>query len=75
VGAEKEFKLWRNRITLAAIKGQPVSISAGPELPWPENPEEHSFERFLEERSNNNNSDARARRIARRIFSSLKRRL
>jgi Methyltransferase domain len=74
VGVEKEFKLWRTRITLAAIKGRLVSLSAGPELPWPEDPEEHSFERLLEERSNNN-SDARARRVARRIFSSLKRRL
>lgn len=76
VGVEKEVKIWGNRVTLAAIKGQPVSLSvrAASDLPWPENPEELAFERFLAARSSNSDISAqsRARRIARRLFSWLK---
>ena len=72
VGAEREVKLWGNRVTLAAIKGQPVNLSirAAPDLPWPENPEEHLFERFLASRSSN--TDARAHSTARRIARRLR---
>lgn len=50
VGAERQFKMWGNRLTLAAVKGQSVSLSAAPELDWPENVDEHRFEQFLRER-------------------------
>lgn len=70
VGAERGFKMWGNRITLAAIKGQSVSLSASPELDWPENVEEHLFERFLGERTAEDHAKAggRLRRLARRIL-------
>jgi len=72
VGAQKEVKIWGRRATLAAIKGRPVSLAVAPELPWPENPEEYGFERFLEARSDNISPYARvqgkARRVARRLL-------
>ena len=51
VGTEREIKIWGNRVTLAAIKGQPVILSLSPEataereIDWPENLEEYLFER------------------------------
>ena len=51
VGAERAVKLWGNRITLAAIKGQPVTMVVCPqmtaemEIDWPENLKDYSFER------------------------------
>jgi hypothetical protein len=51
VGAGREFKIWGNRITVAAIKGQPVNLTVNPEatadleVDWPESLEEHLFER------------------------------
>jgi len=56
VGAEREFKIWGNRITLAAIKGQPLNLYRGPGTPaereadWPENLQDCLFERYLSER-------------------------
>jgi len=50
VGAGRDFKIWGNRITLAAIKGQPVSLVVSPETTaeleadWPENLQECLFE-------------------------------
>lgn len=70
VGAEREFKLWGNRITLAAVKGQPVTLSASRELDWPEKVEEHFFERFLEEHEAGPGTKAPGglRRLARRFL-------
>jgi len=54
VGTERKFKIWGNRVTLAAIKGQPVTLSIPLEAPeeqevdWPESLEEHLFEREIE---------------------------
>jgi SAM-dependent methyltransferase len=51
VGVEREVKLWGNRITLAAIKGQPVEMETCPhmtaelEIDWPEDLENYRFER------------------------------
>ena len=51
--AESLTKIWGNRITLAAIKGQPVSLFVHPEATaeleadWPENLEEYFFEHYL----------------------------
>ena len=50
VGTEREVMIWGNRVTLAAIKGQPVSLSLYPEtsaeheIDWPENLEGYLFE-------------------------------
>lgn len=70
VGSEREFKMWINRTTLAAIKGQPLSLPAAPELDWPEEVEEHSFERFLGGRAGESDTRAagRLRRLARRLL-------
>lgn len=54
VGPEWEFKIWGNRVTLAAIKGQPLDLPRGSgtpaelEMDWPENLEDHLFERYLD---------------------------
>lgn len=69
VGPERLVKMWGNRVTFAAIKGQPVSLSAAPEVRWPENPEEHTFEEFLAERRGT--PPGRVRRIAGRLRSRL----
>jgi SAM-dependent methyltransferase len=53
IGDGREFKIWGNRITLAAIKGQPVSLFVHPEATaeleadWPEKLEECLFEKYL----------------------------
>jgi SAM-dependent methyltransferase len=52
VGAERQFKLWGNRTTLAAIKGKPIVYTNAPEPPegdrdWPESLDEHLFEHVL----------------------------
>lgn len=55
VGPERVFKIWGNRITLAAIKGQSVRMLCDPEMTtpseadWPEKLDEHLFERGLSE--------------------------
>lgn len=55
VGPERLFKIWGNRITLAAIKGQSVRMLCDPamttssEADWPEDLEAHLFERGLRE--------------------------
>jgi SAM-dependent methyltransferase len=51
VGQERAFKMWGNRVTFAAIKGQAVNLFVSPEttaeleVDWPENLEEYLFER------------------------------
>ncbi|HMN29857.1 MAG TPA: methyltransferase domain-containing protein [Caldilineaceae bacterium] len=52
VGPERAFKLWGNRITLAAIKGQVQHIDSPGAMDeinadWPEQMEEHLFERCI----------------------------
>jgi ubiquinone/menaquinone biosynthesis C-methylase UbiE len=55
VGEKKEFKMWGNRVTLAAMKGQPFPspvlfgspVPTESEVDWPESTEEFLFERFL----------------------------
>ena len=74
VGAERQFKMWGNRLTLTAVKGQSVSLSAAPELDWPENVDEHLFEQFLREREGNVRTTPLPRRIARRLLSPFSRR-
>lgn len=56
IGPDWAFKLWGNRVTLAAIKGQPLALFRGPGTPaqdptWPEDIEPYRFERYLQERS------------------------
>jgi len=57
VGGEREFKIWGNRMTLAAIKGQPVRLFLHPETTaeleadWPENLEPYLFELMGHEKS------------------------
>ncbi len=63
VGPEWEFKLWGNRITLAAIKGQQLSLFRGPGTPtqdptWPEDIEPYRFESYLQEREIGSDSAA-----------------
>jgi SAM-dependent methyltransferase len=54
VGTERRFSIWGNRVTLAAIKGQPVTLRVSPEataeseVDWPENLEDCLFERELQ---------------------------
>jgi ubiquinone/menaquinone biosynthesis C-methylase UbiE len=54
-GEEREFRIWGNRIMLAAIKGQPLDLHGGPETPaelerdWPENLDGYLFERYIVE--------------------------
>jgi SAM-dependent methyltransferase len=48
IGAEREFKIWGDRITLAAIKGQPLDLYHGPATPaepvdWPETREDYLY--------------------------------
>jgi len=56
VGEERAFKMWGNRITLAAIKGQPLDLHRGQgtaaelERDWPENLDEYLFERYIAKR-------------------------
>jgi hypothetical protein len=53
VGPQWEFKIWGNRITLAAIKGQPLNLYRGPGTPaeletdWPENLDDYLFEQYI----------------------------
>jgi SAM-dependent methyltransferase len=52
VGPEREVKIWGNRITLAAIKGQPVTLRESPGMPatpvdWPENKDDCLLEDLL----------------------------
>jgi len=53
VGPNRDFKVWGNRVTLAAIKGQPVKITMAPnvtvqpEADWPESLEPYLYEEFL----------------------------
>jgi SAM-dependent methyltransferase len=55
-GEEREFKIWGNRVTLAAIKGQPLDLPRGPGTPtelqrdWPENLGGYLFERYIVKR-------------------------
>lgn len=50
------FKVWSNRVTLAAIKGRPLDLYRGPGTPsdseadWPEDLEPYLFEHYLAER-------------------------
>lgn len=55
VGAERRFRMWGNRVTLAAIKGQPARLVMMPdatpdaEADWPEDPlEPYLFEREVQ---------------------------
>jgi len=47
VGAEHAVKIWNNRVTLIAMKGQPLHLrltpSMEPEADWPERLGEHAF--------------------------------
>jgi SAM-dependent methyltransferase len=51
VGPERAFRIWGTRITLAAIKGEPVRLVGSPEATaereadWPERVEDYFFER------------------------------
>jgi SAM-dependent methyltransferase len=53
VGEDMQFKIWGNRVTLAAVKGQPVNLSVmpdatmGTEVDWPEDIEPYLFERVV----------------------------
>jgi SAM-dependent methyltransferase len=53
VGPAWQLKIWGNRITLVAVKGQPLSLERGPgtpvdsEVDWPESLDEYLFERYL----------------------------
>jgi hypothetical protein len=48
IGAERQFKIWGDRVTLAAIKGQPLDLYYGPATPaepedWPETTEDYLY--------------------------------
>lgn len=53
VGAERDVKIWGNRVTLAAMKGKPVKLILNPEnkpdsqVDWPEDSEAHRLENVL----------------------------
>ncbi len=55
VGPDWIEKIWGNRVTLAAVKGQSLDLSVGPGTPpgaktdWPENLDDYRFEDFLME--------------------------
>lgn len=63
VGEERAFKVWGNRVTLVAVRGEPVSLSAAAETDWPEDWQEHRFEDYLERRNRRG-----LRRITGRLF-------
>lgn len=52
VGEARDVRIWRNRVTLAAIKGQPVNLFSHPtataarEIDWPENLDDCSAEGY-----------------------------
>src|SRR5437773_1100499 len=54
VGRERQFRIWGNRATLVAIKGQPVNLHMCPEttaereVDWPEDLEPYLFEREVQ---------------------------
>lgn len=56
VAPDWDFKIWGNRVTLAAIKGQALNLYRGPGTPaeserdWPEDLAPYLFERYLTER-------------------------
>jgi hypothetical protein len=53
VGPSSEVKIWGNRVTLAAMKGQPVKLLASPgttaatEVDWPEDMEDYLLENLF----------------------------
>lgn len=53
VGDERNVKIWGNRVTLAAMKGEPVELILNPEntpetqVDWPEDSEAHRLENVL----------------------------
>src|SRR5262249_19160169 len=60
-----EFRLHADFVTLIAFKGTPASVSARPEVDWPENPATFYMERPWLQRSSANDTDAiRAERDA-----------
>ena len=76
IGEGREFKIWGNRITLAAIKGQSVSLFVHPEATaeleadWPENLEECLFEEYLSDREGRSTrkSAGRLRRLIKQFL-------
>jgi len=52
-GEERAFKIWGNRVMLAALKGQPLELDRGPGSPtallrdWPENLDGYRFEQYI----------------------------